>query len=183
MRYVALAAMMLLTGCASLSKEECLTGDWFAIGQQDGKSGRVGDLQYDRHIVACERVDVIPDRNAWAQGHAAGLQQYCTPLSGLKEGEAGRNYRDVCPASSEAGFLRGYDLGLAAYRQRQRISEIEREIRDLTQRNAALTGQEEGRAEMQANQTQLLSARLDLSRARAALSRIEREIRAFRAAQ
>ncbi len=183
MRYAALAALILLTGCASLSREDCLQGDWLAIGQRDGAAGRVGDLQFDRHIVACARVDVTPDRAAWAQGYAAGLRQYCTPLSGLREGEAGALYRDVCPASSEAGFLRGYDLGLAAHRQRQRISEIENEIRDLNQRNAALAGKDEGRAEWRANQSLILSLRLDLMRAQAELSRIEREIRAFRAAQ
>ncbi|MCC5957457.1 MAG: DUF2799 domain-containing protein [Natronohydrobacter sp.] len=180
---LALAALTLLSACASVSREECLAGDWVSIGQRDGAAGRVGSAQFERHVTACAKVDVTPDRTAWAQGYEVGLRQYCTPLSGLREGEAGHSYRNVCPAATEAGFLRGHDLGLAAYRQRQRISEIEREISELTRRNAAIAGKEEQLAEWQANQSQILSLRLDLGFARAELSRIEREIRAFRAAQ
>ena len=180
---LAFVALALLASCASVSREECLAGDWASIGQRDGAAGRVGATQFERHVTACAKVDVIPDRTAWAEGYEAGLRQYCTPLGGLREGEAGHRYRDVCPASSEAGFLRGYDLGTAAYRQRQRISEIEREISALSQRNTVLTATDDGRREWRANQSAILSLRLDLGLARAELSRIEREIRAFRAAQ
>lgn len=182
MRFLALAALTLLSACASVSREECLAGDWVSIGQRDGAAGRVGTTQFERHVTACAKVDVTPDRAAWAQGYEVGLRQYCTPLSGLREGEAGNRYRDVCPTASEAGFLRGHDLGLAAYRQRQRISEIEREISALSRRNAALLANDDDRREWQANQSEILSLRLDLGLARAELSRIEREIRAFRAA-
>ena len=180
---LALAVLIMLAGCASVSREECLAGDWVSIGQRDGAAGRVGSAQFERHVTACAKVDVTPDRAAWAQGYEAGLQRYCTPLSGLREGEAGSSYRNVCPAGTEAGFLRGHDLGLAAYRQRQRISEIEREISALTRRNAMLASDEENRAAWRANRSEILSLRLDLGLARAELSRIEREIRAFRAAQ
>lgn len=183
MRFLALAALILISACASVSREECLEGDWVSIGQRDGAAGRVGSAQFERHVTACAKIDVTPDRAAWAQGYEVGLRQYCTPLSGLRAGEAGDSYRNVCPAGTEAGFLRGHDLGLAAYRQRQRISEIEREINELTRRNAKIAGQEEHLAQWQANQTQILSSRLDLGFARAELARIEREIRAFRAAQ
>ncbi len=179
----ALLAVVVLAGCASVSREECLQGDWQMIGQRDGATGRVAEAQFERHVTACARVDVTPDRAAWMQGYQAGLQSYCTPLNGVREGEAGRLYRDTCPESRETGFLRGYELGFAAYRQRQRISEIEREIRDLNQRSAGLAAQDGARREWQANQSQLLSARLDLMQARAELARIEREIRTFRAAQ
>lgn len=181
---LALVTCALLASCASVSREECLAGDWVSIGSRDGAAGRVGTAQFERHMTACAKVDITPDRAAWAQGYEAGLRQYCTPVSGLREGEAGRSYRNVCPASSESGFLRGHDLGITAYRQRQRISEIEREISTLNTRNAQLAASKDEAAqrEWQANQSELLSLRLDLSLARAELSRIEREIRAFRAA-
>lgn len=183
---LALGAVALLASCASVSREECLAGDWVSIGQRDGAAGRVGDTQFERHVTACAKVDVVPDRRAWAQGYEAGLRQYCTPLGGLREGEAGNIYRNVCPAASEPGFLRGHDLGLSAHRQRQKISEIEREISSLRSESATLaldTEDAAARRQWQAIQSELLSLRLDLSLARAELSRIEREIRAFRAAQ
>lgn len=180
---LALVALSLLAACASVSREECLAGDWVSIGQRDGAAGRIGPAQFERHETACAKVAVVPDRTAWAQGYEAGLRQYCTPLSGLREGEAGTRYRDVCPTASEPGFLRGHELGLAAYRQRQRINDIAGEIGALNRSSALLAGQDGAEAQAQANQTEALSLRLDLGFARAELARIQREIRAFRAAQ
>jgi len=179
-----LAGVMVLGACASVSREECLAGDWAAIGQRDGAAGRVGDTQFNRHVTACAKVDVTPDRSAWAAGYAAGLGQYCTAATGLREGEAGRIYHNVCPAASAPAFLRGHDLGLAAYRQRQRIAEIQREISTVLSANSALSRQtdEAAQRQWQSNQSELLALRLDMSLAQAELGRIEREIRAFRAA-
>ena len=33
---VACVAVLALTSCATLNEEECLTPDWYTIGQQDG---------------------------------------------------------------------------------------------------------------------------------------------------
>ncbi len=188
MRLLAFAVLglALLSGCASISREECQVGDWAAIGERDGADGRVADTQFGRHVSACAKVDIIPDRAAWEQGYATGLRSYCTPQTGLREGEAGRPYRNVCPSADEAGFLLGHDLGLSAYRQRARIEEIRREIAQL-QRFSSVRSDDplsEGAARRarQASQSEILMLRLDESMARAQLLRIEREIRAFRAA-
>lgn len=184
MRWLAPVAIILLANCASVSREECLAGDWEAIGARDGAAGRISATQFERHVNACARVDITPDRTTWARGYEQGLLSYCTPLRGLSEGEAGRAYRDVCPLASEAAFLRGHELGLLAYRQRQRIAEIERDIAALAARNRLLSteaGNGAAQREWQSNQAEILSLRLDLGLARAELLRIEREIRAFRA--
>ncbi len=178
-----LAGVMVLGACASVSREECLAGDWAAIGARDGADGRVGKTQFSRHVTACAKVDVTPDRSAWAAGYAAGLGQYCTAASGLRVGEAGRIYQNVCPAASEPAFLRGHALGLAAYRQRQRIAEIEREISSLrSDSSSLLRAGAEAPPEWHSTQSELLALQLDLMVARSELLRIEREIRAFRAA-
>ncbi len=190
MRMIAILLLgVLLAGCASVSREECLAGDWGAIGQRDGARGQVPETILARHERACARVDVTPDRAAWAQGHARGLAQYCTPRSGLEEGRAGRSYRGVCPATSEAGFLRGHDLGRAAHRQEMRLREIDSEISRLEAHIAALLAAQDGQAdggaqaEIAASRSQISFLRLERLQAHAELSRLEREIRAFRAAR
>lgn len=35
----ALSSIYLLSGCATLSKEECMVGDWQTIGYNDGVAG------------------------------------------------------------------------------------------------------------------------------------------------
>ncbi len=182
--HIAVLSLVLLSACASVSREECIEGDWEAIGARDGAAGRMAETQFERHINACARVDITPDRAVWMRGYEAGLARYCTPETGLREGEAGRPYRDVCPSARETGFLLGHDLGLSAHRQRQRIAEIEREISALTRRNFVLANQSDDDAvhrERRFNQAEISSLRLELGFARAGLLRIEREIRAFRA--
>lgn len=188
MRMLALVVLglALLSGCASISREECQAGDWAAIGERDGAAGRVADTQFGRHVTACAKLDITPERAAWEQGYATGLRSYCTPQTGLREGEAGRPYRDVCPSAEEARFLQGHELGMSAFRQRARIDEIRREIAQLQRSSPIRFGDSDAeraaRRERLTNQSEILMLRLDESMARAQLLRIEREIRAFRAA-
>ncbi|WP_296478528.1 DUF2799 domain-containing protein [Roseinatronobacter sp.] len=189
-RFAALLLILAtLSGCASISREDCLEGDWAAIGERDGETGRASEAQFARHVTACAKVEVTPERTLWEQGYARGLVTYCTPQTGLREGEAGRPYRNVCPVATEARFLQGYELGLSAHRQRARIQEIGREIAQLQGLGSFLPRENLSEAEAaaaqrerQANQSEIMLLRLDQSLARAQLLRIEREIRAFRAA-
>lgn len=179
-----LGVLIWLSACASVTPEECVAGDWQMIGARDGAAGRVAATQFDRHVNACRRVGVNPDRARWEAGYALGLESYCTPRRGLSEGEAGRVYRDICPAALESGFLRGYELGLSAHRERQRIQELERELRSLQRENTALASaaqEQDTLLKWRANQSEIMFLRLQIGIARTALSGIEREIRAFRA--
>ena len=178
---IALCGVLLVVGCASVSREDCVAGDWAGIGARDGAAGRVGDVQFDRHVQACARVDVTPDRAPWAQGYEAGLRHYCTARVGLREGEAGRPYRGVCPAASEDTFLRGHDLGRSAWQQERRINALEQEINALGRASAGLGDDDAARRQWAANQSEVSILRLQILAAQAELARIRREIRAFRA--
>ncbi|MBR3370310.1 MAG: DUF2799 domain-containing protein [Rhodobacteraceae bacterium] len=180
-------AFAVLASCASISREECLQGDWAAIGLRDGAAGERADAQFDRHVRQCAKVDVTPQRSEWQRGYDQGLQRFCTPLSGLSEGQGGRINRNLCPAALAAGFDQGHALGLREHAQRVRIQSILNEMSGLRERNhvivAALAATDNAglRAELHNNQSELLRLQLDLGFERAALSRVEREVRAFRA--
>lgn len=65
-----------LTGCATMSVQECQVADWQMIGYQDGKNGR--DLDYIlNHNKACGRINIVPNKPQWQQGREQGLKQYC----------------------------------------------------------------------------------------------------------
>lgn len=184
-----LAAMclILLGGCASLTEEECRAGDWASIGQSDGAEGRAADAQFARHVKACEKVAVTPDKASWQDGYARGLQTYCTPLTGLREGLAGRRYRDVCQAAVEAAFLQGFDLGTADNKARAKVEDLRREISALQASNRRLTGllskdaDTPLRLELSNNQTEILRLQLELGFAQAEAARSARAVAAFRA--
>lgn len=109
--FVAIAASAaLLNGCATLSEEQCLIGDWYGIGVSDGQSGYAMS-RLDDHAQACGRHGVAPNAAAYAEGRAQGLRSYCTPQVGFREGREGDGYAHVCPANLEPDFLQGYSDG------------------------------------------------------------------------
>ncbi len=128
---VAVPAMLLgiaiLSGCASLSAEECLAADWYTIGVEDGSRGqpisRIG-----AHRKACAEVGVQPDMPRYNEGRAYGLQLFCTRERGYSEGESGRSYSGVCPPHLEPVFMQGYLAGQDRYRTKQEIRRLEREL-------------------------------------------------------
>lgn len=120
---LALTPIFMMPGCASLSEGECKTADWFSIGRQDGNNGRERSRLYD-HNKACAEYGVQPNSERYFAGRDAGLQRYCTPRNGFKQGRAGNAYRNVCPVDSEAAFL-------AEYRQGKEIHKIDEDLEKL----------------------------------------------------
>jgi hypothetical protein len=112
-KFIAIALINVsVMGCATLSKEECLQGDWRGIGYRDAING-YGLTWLEQHQKACADYDVTPDLNAYRTGHDEGLVIYCTPENGFKVGQAGRYYQDgICPAHLANAFLDQYLIGV-----------------------------------------------------------------------
>ncbi|MDD2816883.1 MAG: DUF2799 domain-containing protein [Thiotrichaceae bacterium] len=106
-----LLSLLLLSGCATLSKDECLRGEWSTVGYQDGAQGYPAKQFYE-HVAACREHGVMPRQDVYLKGREQGLKQYCTAALGLKEGQAIRSYQLVCPANTQPVFLQGYMQGL-----------------------------------------------------------------------
>ncbi len=81
-----LASIYLLSGCATLSKEECMVGDWQAIGYNDGVAGYHSE-RLASHAKACAKASIAPDYQAWERGRQLGLKQYCTTTSAYNVGK------------------------------------------------------------------------------------------------
>ena len=107
---VALASLA-LGGCASMSKRDCLAGNWYERGYDDANGGDTFD-RLDSHAKACAKVGVVPDEPIYATGYEAGLVDYCTPERGYALGLRDSDYRDICPFGTESAFLGRYVDGL-----------------------------------------------------------------------
>lgn len=102
-------SFLLLSGCAGLSKDECLNADWQIIGFEDGAAGqsatRIGD-----HRRACAKHGVTPDKAAYDAGYHEGIMNYCSFTRGNNAAVAGYSRLQVCPSDSQ--YQLGFDQGL-----------------------------------------------------------------------
>jgi hypothetical protein len=111
---------IIVASCATMSKEQCLRGDWLGVGYGDGASGYPMS-RIENHATACAKSGVTPDASLYAQGRAEGLVRYCTEMSGFAVGRGGSTYYGVCPLPAESAFLGGYADGERVYRATQRL--------------------------------------------------------------
>jgi hypothetical protein len=128
MRWVAAAALTLaFQGCASMSRNECVSADWYTIGYESGIRGQ-HEAQFSNYRKACAEYGVTPDLARFLEGREAGLQRYCVPGNGYRLGLAGTAYAGVCPQRAEGEFLRAYGAGRELYDTQQSINRLGRRI-------------------------------------------------------
>ncbi|MEL7187442.1 MAG: DUF2799 domain-containing protein [Pseudomonadota bacterium] len=132
-------SLLFLSGCATMSGDECMTSDWRAIGYEDGLQGYTGD-RIGQHRKACAKHGVTPDLTAYTAGREQGLSEYCQPSRGFHVGANGGSYYGVCAAHYEADFVDAYNAGRHLYilrsnvnRANSAISSKEREIDRIDQ--------------------------------------------------
>lgn len=123
-----LAAALLLGGCASLDKAQCVNANWYAIGMEDGAQGRPLQRLGD-HRRACAEHGVQPDAERYAAGRNEGLKSYCTYDRGYRTGRAGSAYNGVCPEPAAREFLAGYQHGRELYGLQKRLDEVNADIK------------------------------------------------------
>ncbi len=109
------AAMLAATGCASMSKEECVTADWRAVGYEDGAAGLPVSAVSSRRQACARKAGVTVDMAAYMQGRTDGLALYCRPSNGYSIGARGGAYHGVCTRASEDEFLAAYETGRQLY--------------------------------------------------------------------
>lgn len=125
-----LLAPMLLSGCATMSPDECRVADWYLIGEMDARSGRTPSHFANRER-ACREAGFPADQHSWREGWEFGLSIFCTAQQGFRFGRDGGRYEPICPAALESDFLGGYDLGRQSYLLAEQIDELRTEIRSL----------------------------------------------------
>lgn len=109
-----------LASCATMSKEQCLAGDWTGQGYADGMAGRAMS-RLGEHAEACAKHGIAPDDDSYRAGRAQGLRVYCTPANGFRIGRQGNNYGGVCPADLEGDFVYAFNDGRTVYAANQAV--------------------------------------------------------------
>jgi hypothetical protein len=126
----ALALCLTLAACASLTKDECLSGNWEEIGFRDGTNGQTS-ARFQSHVKACEKVSVTPNQSLWEKGRTRGLPAYCVPEKAYREGRNGNELRAVCPASQMPALQAANSKGLDYYQINEDIREAENTVSEV----------------------------------------------------
>jgi hypothetical protein len=163
------AAALLLSGCATMSQEDCLRGDWAAVGFKDGEAGRP-QSRLDDHAKACAKSGVAPDPAPYFRARAQGLRLYCTQERGFREGREGDEYAGVCPQPDERGFLVGFADGKLVHEAEARLTQARSDLdsadRRAEKRDREARGVEDELRNPQLNEEQKRELRDRLNRLR-----------------
>jgi hypothetical protein len=122
-----LAAAAALTGCNSMSAQECLATDWRTVGYEDGVNGYAGD-RIGRYRNACSEHGITPNLEQYQAGRDQGLREFCKPANGFRVGSHGGGYNGVCPADLDEPFVNAYQTGRQLYVLRTRVGSTQDEI-------------------------------------------------------
>jgi len=110
-----------ITGCATMSGDECATSDWSAVGYEDGARGLTTE-RFSKHRKACAKHGITADFQSYQQGRSQGLVEFCQPGRGFNLGANGGRYNGVCAADLEPEFLDAYRAGQQLYTLRSYVS-------------------------------------------------------------
>ena len=123
-------ALLMLSGCATLGKDECLNADWQSIGYEDGargyKASRIGS-----HRKACAKHGISPNFDLYESGRLKGLEEWCTPRNGYQQGVHGKGYNGVCPDFLEGPFIKAMNHGKDVHAYAAQVSRQERDLKKM----------------------------------------------------
>lgn len=124
---------LLLSGCASMSPEECLTAQWHEQGMRDGQNGYPRSRAAN-HQEACAKVGVSINMTQYQAGRDIGIRRYCTPENAIEQGRSGRSYQNSCPPELERRFLDNYHSGYRVYTAQQYVDRLDSELNSTERR-------------------------------------------------
>lgn len=127
------AGVLLVSGCATMSEDQCMAGDWGGKGYQDGLNGRQEERLED-HAKACGKYGVAPNPQAYFSARDQGLRTYCRWENGFRVGRSGGSYYGVCTSAEERDFIPAYSDGVQVHAAETALSNAESNVRSAASR-------------------------------------------------
>ena len=139
---ILMGCMVLINGCATMSKSECLGAEdysrWRTLGKNDGLEGKAP--QIEKRGQACAKHNIKIDRESYKIGYKEGLFAYCQPqnilnlaLQGKGQGQGnwmlqtGGSYTN-CPPERHEELRSYYNVGNNYYQAKTQLDDLENGI-------------------------------------------------------
>ena len=113
-----------LTGCATMTPNECKSANWGEVGLRDGLEGKALSVLNDR-VKDCAEANVPVDTPRYLQGRDQGLLQYCRIENAVPLGLNGKSYDGVCPSAMDGEFRRRFKVGRDVHLARNDLRNLE----------------------------------------------------------
>lgn len=119
-----LLLVTVISGCETMTKDECKYANWNDIGLRDGLSGQSISLLGDR-ANDCAKAGIPVDTPLYLAGREQGLRSFCRLENAAALGLSGAAYAGVCPALVDIEFRRRYQAGYAVHELRNKGSALD----------------------------------------------------------
>ncbi|MDQ7091540.1 MAG: DUF2799 domain-containing protein [Methylococcales bacterium] len=124
-----IVTLLSTSGCATLSREDCMQGAWFDLGLSDGRRGKTF-TRLGQHQKACLDYGIHIDNEQYNQGRDVGLKDYCQLDNAIDMGLRGHRYQSVCPPETHAVFLRYNQAAYDVYRCQEDLEGLDDDLYD-----------------------------------------------------
>jgi len=131
---------LLLTGCASMSEDECRQADWREVGYSDAAKGQ-NPARIADHREACAKANVRVDHAEYLAGFEAGLSLYCTPTTAFESAMRGRAYAVQCEQERFPSYADAFTVGQDAHQLSQQHAELSQSLQKTRQQMDTLISQ------------------------------------------
>ncbi|WP_249409203.1 DUF2799 domain-containing protein [Acinetobacter sp. SFB] len=123
LKMLLLGSIVMLNGCAIMSKNECLSANWGLIGQNDGYNGNGSFMQ--KRTQACMKHNAILDTGAYTTGYKKGLKNFCNPQTIFDYALQGRGTYQSCPMEMQNSLRPYYNVAHNFYNANKNLKSIE----------------------------------------------------------
>ncbi|MES2260052.1 MAG: DUF2799 domain-containing protein [Pseudomonadota bacterium] len=114
----------LISGCQTMTPDECKYANWKDIGLRDGLAGQPISQLGDR-VNDCTKAGAQVDTAQYQAGREQGLHSYCRLENAAPLGLSGKSYAGVCPARIDVEFRYRHQAGHAVYELRNKVSDLD----------------------------------------------------------
>lgn len=129
-----------LSGCATMSPEECLQANWEEVGYNDAAGGYPVSRSAE-HREACAETGVSVDFELYRHGYSLGLPYYCTRETGFETADHGGDFASQCQRQQFPEYAEGFSEGNEVYLLKSELRELETLIDDRSAQSEALLTQ------------------------------------------
>lgn len=130
------AALIALSGCETMSAEECAIADWRQLGYSD--ADRNGQDNLANRAESCAEKGIAADTVAYRQGFDDGLRAFCQPYRGFEFGRRGGSFNGYCPGDLDGDFRYAYSDGRRVYDLQQAIDQAQSPVNTAINRREEL---------------------------------------------